>query len=553
MKKLFLLISLFVLTTGANAVPALPGQWKLLTLADGTQVKAELCGDEFCHYWRAENGRCYIESTREDIFVATDMKTISEKASQRRQIHAGASHRTRGGMGSEREPIIGKKKGLVLLVEFKNKTFEEGHNWEFYNDVLNKVGFKSDLGFIGSVKDYFLSQSYGQFELDFDLVGPLKMPNTYGYYGANTGDNDTNPGLMSATACQMADEFVNFKDYDWDGDGEVDQVFIIYAGLGEAAGGDKNTIWPHEWKLQYSDYKKTLTLDEVVVDTYACGPELTKRSTYGSSAVGVEGIGTICHEFTHCLGIPDMYDTGGSNYAMSTWDVMCRGSYNGNSFAPANFTSYERMYCGWLKPTVLNDDTTVEGMKALGDGGEAYIIYNDACPTEYYLLENRQQKGWDSGLSGSGLLVIHIDYDEELWYYNLVNNTTDYDGYNTHQRCTIIPADNNFGNSDIATDVFPYKDKDCLTNTSLPRAELYNLNPDGIHYTSKPITQIKQEDGLISFVFQNQLTNKVSGIQDLQSVRKTNVIYDLQGRSLGTSTDALPKGIYIIGGKKVVK
>ena len=305
--------------------------------------------------------------------------------------------------------------------------------------------------------------------------------------------------------------------------------------------------------MQYSDYKKTLTLDEVVVDTYACGPELTKRSTYGSSAVGVEGIGTICHEFTHYLGIPDMYDTGGSNYAMSTWDVMCRGSYNGNSFAPANFTSYERMYCGWLKPTVLNDDTTVEGMKALGDGGEAYIIYNDACPTEYYLLENRQQKGWDSGLSGSGLLVIHIDYDEELWYYNLVNNTTDYDGYNTHQRCTIIPADNNFGNSDIATDVFPYKDKDCLTNTSLPRAELYNLNPDGIHYTSKPITQIKQEDGLISFVFQNQLTNKVSGIQDLQSVRKTNVIYDLQGRSYGTSAEGLPKGLYIIGGKKVVK
>ena len=129
---------------------------------------------------------------------------------------------TRSAIGGAHEPYIGKKKGLILLVDFQNKKFEDDHTLDLYKDITNKVGFKSDLGFVGSVKDYFLAQSGGQFELDFDVIGPLSMPKTYGYYGANTQGDDTNPGLMIATACEMADEFVNFKDYDWDGDGEVD-------------------------------------------------------------------------------------------------------------------------------------------------------------------------------------------------------------------------------------------------------------------------------------------------------------------------------------------
>ena len=560
MKHLFLSLFLLMQVVTASSIPARPGQWKILTLTDGTQVKAELKGDEYVHYWMSENGDCYSETTKAGIYQLTNQSILLNSAQQKRAMHGANKSRTRAVIGGKHEPYIGKKKGLIILVDFQNKKFKDEHTTELYNDILNKVGFTSELGFKGSVKDYFLSQSYGQFELDFDVIGPLTMPKTYGYYGANTQGNDTNPGLMVATACEMADEFVNYQDYDWDGDGEVDQVFVIFAGLGEAAGGDANTIWPHEWHLQYSDYKKTLTLDNTVIDTYACGPELIQRG-YNESSIGIEGIGTICHEFTHCLGLPDMYDTGGSNFGMYTWDLMSSGSYNGNSFSPAGYTSYERMYCGWKQPIELKNDTVVSNMKAIGDGGDFYIIYNDAHPDEYYLLENRQQSGWDEALPGSGLLVLHIDYDEELWRYNLVNNTTSYDGYNTHQRCTIIPADNSLVSSanDAAHDPFPYGEKDSLTNKSLPRAELYNLNSDGIHYTSKPITNIKLNDGVISFTFQNKVVNATSGIQATIKDDKSHLdnkkttIYTLDGRNMGTNTSTLPKGIYIINGRKVIK
>ncbi|MBE6270655.1 MAG: M6 family metalloprotease domain-containing protein [Prevotella ruminicola] len=556
MKHINLLLIMLIQVATASSIPARPGQWKLITLTNGSQIKAELKGDEFAHYWMSEDGKCFAETEEPGIYQPANMTKLQQIAYEKRAIRANAHAKglTRAIIGDKHEPYIGKKKGLILLVDFQNKKFQDDHKPELYNDILNKVGFTSELGFKGSVKDYFLHQSYGQFELDFDVVGPLTMPKTYGYYGANTQGNDTNPGLMVATACEMADELVDFHDYDWDGDGEVDQVFVIFAGLGEAAGGDVNTIWPHEWHLQYNDYGKTLTLDDVVIDTYACGPELIKRGTTDSS-IGIEGIGTICHEFTHCLGLPDMYDTGGNNYGMYKWDLMSSGSYNGNSFSPAAYTSYERMYCGWKQPVVLQNDTVVTDMKALDDGGDFFIIYNDAHPEEYYLLENRQQAGWDADVPASGLLVLHVDFDEELWRYNLVNNTTSYNGYNKHQRCTVIPADNNLATSDAAGDVYPYGEKDSLTNQSLPRAELYNKNADGIHYTSKPITKIRLNDGVISFTFENKVsTEATSGIKPVTTLQeKRHYIYDLQGRNLGTNPAVLPKGIYVIDGAKVVK
>ena len=271
----------------------------------------------------------------------------------------------------------------------------------------------------------------------------------------------------------------------------------------------------------------------------------------------IEGIGTICHEFTHCLGLPDVYDTSyGGGYGMNAWDLMSSGSYNGNSYIPAGFTSYEKMYCGWQTPIELVNDTTITGMKPLSEGGEIYIIYNDAHKDEYYLLENRQKTGWDAALPGNGLLVTHVDYLPICWQYNFVNNFTRYPDYNDHERYTVIAADNSRNSSDASTDTYPYKDKDSLTNNSLPRAELYNLNPDGIHYTSKPITNIKQENGLVSFVFKNQVKNKSheTGIKNVLTIPENRkYIYDLRGRNLGTDASALPKGVYIIDGKKVVK
>ena len=123
----------------------------------------------------------------------------------------------------------------------------------------------------------------------------------------------------------------------------------------------------------------------------------------------VDGIGTICHEFSHCLGLPDMYDTQGNQYGMGTYDLMDQGSYNGDSFQPPYYSAYEKWYCGWATPTELSEATTVKDMKPVAEGGQTFVIYNDNHKDEYYLLENRQQQGWDGSLYGKGLMITHVD------------------------------------------------------------------------------------------------------------------------------------------------
>ena len=105
---------------------------------------------------------------------------------------------------------------------------------------------------------------------------------------------------MVVEACKAIDGQVDFRDYDLYGNGEVDSVYFIYAGKGEADGGDAGTIWPHSWNL--SDQGRSLNLDGVDIQGYACSPELD-----GSGKLN--GMGTPCHEFAHVLGLPDLYCT----------------------------------------------------------------------------------------------------------------------------------------------------------------------------------------------------------------------------------------------------
>jgi hypothetical protein len=162
-------------------------------------------------------------------------------------------------------------------------------------------------------------------------------------------------------------------------------------------------------------------LDGVTIDTYACSSELT-IDYYNNNVI--DGIGTICHEFSHCLGFPDMYDYTQKNFGMGDWDLMDRGCYNGDGcgFVPAGYSSYEKWCAGWLEPIELKDeDVEVTDLKPLSQGGDAYVIYNDKNPDEFYLLENRQNVNWDAELPGKGLLVLHADYDPEIWEWNVVN------------------------------------------------------------------------------------------------------------------------------------
>jgi hypothetical protein len=252
-----------------------------------------------------------------------------------------------------------------------------------------------------------------------------------------------------------------------------------------------------------------MNINNLKVNTYACGSEL------GGSENVTSGIGTLCHEFTHCLGIPDFYDTAsGDNFGMGKWDLMCSGSYNGNSFCPAGFTSYEKMWCGWLTPTELTADATIDNLKPLSDGGGAYIIYNDNHKDEYFLLECRHKVGWDSELGGSGLLVLHVDYLPNIWKYNTVNAFGRYRdaagniATNDHMRLTIVPADNARSAQNESGDPYPFNLNNALSNISVPAATLYNANADETFYLNKSIKNItRNDDGTVSFTFQAVDTN----------------------------------------------
>lgn len=583
MKKLYLMLSmLFAFGIAANAVPAKKLQ-KVITLANGTQVSVELRGDEYLSWWEGTDGTAYrTTATDENVFEAFDLEAQKPAAAARRarteqgrvarlarvkNSLKGADDKMRG-LGGDHITYKGVKKGLVVLVDFKNKKFADGHDLEYYKNVINGKDFTDEEeGYVGSVRDYFLAQSNGQFELDFDVVGPVTMSKNYGYYG-NDGayQKDEKVYEMIKEACDGIKDQVNLKNYDWDGDGEADQVFFLYAGLGQASGGSAGTIWPHESELRYWPCG-VLSYPTGKINTYACANEL-QPETQGSSRYISAGIGTICHEFSHCLGFADMYDTtGGGGYGMSVFDVMDQGSYNGNGFVPCNYTAFERIYAGWVEPIELIDPATVKDMKSVSDYGRPFIMYNYKNTNEYFLLENRQNTGWDKGLYGSnGLLIVHVNYVPSRWANNSVNSSAE-----KIQCCTVVNADGSRENTQYSLqgDLYPYEVKgvtmnDEFTDYSEPAAKLYNKNSDNSYALGIPITKIKRSKGSVSFlvcggddknVIDNTFKGVVDGINDVTVVKKTvdNRIYSIDGRYLGTDASALGKGIYVVGGKKIVK
>lgn len=583
MKKLYLMLSmLFAFGAAANAIPAKKLQ-KVITLTNGTQVSVELRGDEYLSWWEGTDGTAYRATADENVFEAFDLEAQKPAAAARRaraeqgrvarlarvkNSLKGADDKMRG-LGGDHITYKGVKKGLVVLVDFKNKKFADGHDLEYYKNVINGKDFTDEEeGYVGSVRDYFLAQSNGQFELDFDVVGPVTMSNNYGYYGGDGAyQKDEKVYEMIKEACDGIQDKVNLKDYDWDGDGEADQVFFLYAGLGQASGGSAGTIWPHESELRYWPCG-VLSYSTGKINTYACANEL-QPETQGSSRYISAGIGTICHEFSHCLGFADMYDTtGGGGYGMSVFDVMDQGSYNGNGFVPCNYTAFERIYAGWVEAIELESPATVKDMKSVSDYGRPFIMYNYKNTNEYFLMENRQNTGWDKGLYGSnGLLIVHVNYVPSRWANNSVNSSAE-----KIQCCTVVNADGSRETTNqysLQGDLYPYEVKgvtmnDEFTDESEPAAKLYTKNSDNSYALGIPITQIKRSKGSISFlvcggdannVIDNTFNGVVDGINGVTVAKKAtdNRIYSIDGRYLGTDASALGKGIYVVGGKKIVK
>ena len=428
----------------------------------------------------------------------------------------------------------------VLLMSFADCDFSAEHDQAFYNDLFNKPGFNLGAG-LGCVADYFRDQSRGQFNVVFDVVGPIKLT-------SNQKSNSTpNYGVSQIKeTIKIANEQLDYTDYDWDGSGKVESVIIVYAGYGgnEDMKMTDGCIWPNTDNLN-------MTLDGVAVKGYSASPELWSDETSC-------GIGTICHEFCHVLGLPDLYPTSGSEFSVvDEWDLMDGGNYADDGWCPPNLSIQERAYLGWQDPEDLTEARTITDMPSFDRSGKAYRIVNEAHPSEYYLLENRQWEGWDFMLPNHGLLITHVDFSESVWRGNTVNSVS------SHHRYEYFHADNlDYNYYDAlypsSTDIYgsdgrnlrlqytsyPYVDAeggshDALTDTSIPAATIFNPRADGVSLMGKSITDICEEDGHVSFIFTATSTGIVSLSVDACPV----AWYDLHGRQLpGPPTN----GLYII-------
>ena len=510
------------------AVPAKRGVYRTITLQDGSILQVELRGDEHMHYFEAADGRVFQQV--ENSFKQIDRLQLKTEHQQRLQ----ARNNLRVNKAS-RISYKGKRRGLVIMVNFQDISFT--YSRDDIDSLFNQRGF-NQCGMAGSVHDYFYNQSYGLFDLEFDVVGPVTVSKKASYYAAV----NTRVPEMVYEACKKVDSQVNYKQYDWDDDGYVDQVYVMFAGYC-AAQGAPNTIWPHEWSLYAGKDGLYRSSDGVRVETYGTSCELSGN---GIDDTGIlNGIGTPCHEFSHCMGIPDFYDTSedGNNFGMCAWSLMDYGCYNDDGYTPCGYTAYERWVSGWLEPIVLDSGQDIVDMPAIQDEPVAYIIYNDATRYEYYMLENYQRKGFDKAGYGHGMLVLHVDYNKSVWENNAINIDT------LHQRMTIIAADNYYTSRTLASDPFPgTRRKTSLTDSTTPAATLYNVNADGRKYMGKPITGIKESNGLISFAFMggSVTPSAVLPVTFTPNKNRADLIFDVVGRTVSRPV----KGLYIHNGRK---
>lgn len=366
------------------------------------------------------------------VSFAQDLKPCGTSVLTRNRLKgeasSGAMARQRIRRADSDVAYFGDRRGLIILVEFPDQHFRDDVANETWTAIANTRNY-TDNGATGSVSDYFRDQSYDQFRLAFDVVGPVQAQHDYAYYGDNkdwgdpTGWFDQNVGELVEEACRGVADKVRFADYDWDDDGEVEEVYILYAGHGENDywSKDSTVIWPHMGKLSidWEGYEDGLVLQGVRIDTYACSNEISRSGD-------LAGMGTICHEFSHCLGLPDLYNTEDGTSVLGRYDLMDQGNYNGNSWCPVCYSSYERYACGWLSPITVDELDQVGLLLPLHRSPDVRFCRTSPEANDYYLIEYREQTSWDRYIPKGGFLAWHIDYDEEAWQTNTVNNDPDH-------------------------------------------------------------------------------------------------------------------------------
>ena len=441
------------------------------TQADGTTITLRLVGDEFHSYYTRLDGTP-LRLNKHGMWVEDhSVVTIPESARKARRI-------AQQQMQTASYPLTGSPKSLVILVNFTDLKFK--YTQQNFQDMLAKSGY-SDNSAVGSCRDYFIACSDSIFQPQFDCYGPVELSHKMEYYDSHTRE-------MIVEACsRLDDQGINLTQYDTDNDGKLDNVFVYYAGHNEAEGGPANSIWPHR--------SVVITGERVqgkLIYDYACTSEL--RGSAGSTMCG---IGTFCHEFGHVLGLPDYYDTsdGASQYTIGSWDIMCSGNYNGNGRTPPTHTAGERFQLGWVTPVQLKDAGAYT-LEPVETSNRVYLIaktehnlsFDNANPSEYWLLENRQHVGWDapsSALPATGMLIWHVDYNAGAWAANRPNNSTPL-------RYDLEEADGVKGYA-AASDPFPGSKKVTAFTPILHNSEILD----------QPLLRIEEDGQNITFMFKS--------------------------------------------------
>lgn len=485
---------------------------------------------------------------------------VSAKASTSDGL--GAYMQTAGGAVNS----IGEHTIPVVMVEFADRAFQDTVTIGKVSRFFNEEGYADENLAKGSVRDYFLAQSQGIFSPRFEVTAKVTLSQGYAYYGKNSANGfiDEKMQTFVQEALDLASETVDFAPYMEDG--KVPLVVFMFAGPGEQSSYEDGYT-DYIWAKFMNGYSHSANEGKVKIQSTFVGNELLQsyKTPNEITDAHMDGIGVFCHEFGHAIGLCDTYytgsdvETGRSLKTMGYWDIMDYGQYMYNGYRPAGYLAYERSYLGWLKVEELTEPAFVSlyPYSQSDKGPAAYILRNDENPNEYYLLENRQKDLWNSSMLGEGMLITHVDYNQSVWSGNRLNNDPE------HPRLAFVPADNvkegTRTNGGTLAQLFDGYKGDLFPGTANVTAFTDDSEPAAILYTGekeflgKPLYNIQRsDDGIVSFSFIDPELTGLDHVVNEADAPTNTPIFNLSGGRM-QSLDQAPAGVYIQGGKKIIR